>query len=97
VITFAYKDNKSDAITTDVPSVKGFYITNLKVTGSKNAGKIIGLPESHLQDIVLTNLKISAKTGLIIENAKGVILKNVKVKTEKGKPVITTNVEGSGF
>lgn len=97
VITFAYKDNKNDAITTDIPSVNGFQITNMKAVGSKNGGKMIGLPESYLQNIILTNVDIQAKTSMIVENAKGVQFKNVKVSVEKGKPILSTNVEGSGF
>jgi len=97
VINFEYKDNKSDAITTDIPSVKGFYIKNLSIKGSKNAGKIIGLAESFLQDIKLTNVTIQAKTGMIIGNAKGVEFNNVKIEVEKGEAITKTNVEGTGL
>lgn len=97
LVTFAYKDNKIEGVTTDIPSVSGFSITNLTITGSKHSGKIIGLPESPLQSIILTNLNIKAKTGMIIENAKDVHLNNVDIQVEKGEKITTTNVEGSGF
>ncbi len=97
VINFEYKDNKSDAITTDIPSVKGFYITNLSIKGSKNAGKMVGLADSVIQNIILTNVTIQAKTGMIIGNAKGVKFNNVKIEVEKGEAITKTNVEGTGL
>lgn len=97
LITFAYKDNKTENITTDIPSVNGFFINNLTVVGSKNAGKIIGLPESFLKNIKLSNVKIQAGTGMVIENATEVDFSNVEIKVEKGNTIITTNVKGTGF
>ncbi|MHC1704212.1 MAG: glycoside hydrolase family 28 protein [Tenuifilaceae bacterium] len=97
VITFAYTAKKDEAITTDIPSVNGFFIKNLTVKGSKNAGKIIGLPESLLQNIELSDVNIQAQTGMILENAKGVKFNNVKIQVVKGKEITTTNVEGTGF
>jgi polygalacturonase len=97
LITFAYTANKNETITNDIPSVNGFFIKNLSVKGSKNGGKLIGLPESLLQNLQLTDVTIQAKTGMIIENAKGVVFKNVSVQPETGKAITTTNVEGTGF
>lgn len=97
LITFEYKDNKSDAITTDIPSVNGFYIKNLNIKGSKNAGKIIGLSESLLQNIKLTNVTIQAKSGMIIENARGVEFKDVNIQVEKGDSITKNNVLGIGL
>lgn len=97
VITFAYTAKKDEVITTDIPSVNGFTINNLTAKGSKNAGKIIGLPESYLQNLKLTNVSIKAKTGLVIENAKGVEFKNVNIQVEKGNAITKNNVEGIGL
>jgi polygalacturonase len=97
LITFAYTANKNETITTDIPSVNGFFIKNLTAKGSKNGGKIIGLPESLLQNLQLTDVSIQAKTGMIIENAKGVVFKNVIVQADKGQAITATNVEGTGF
>jgi polygalacturonase len=97
LITFAYTANKNETITNDIPSVNGFFIKNLSVKGSKNGGKLIGLPESLLQNLQLTDVTIQAKTGMIIENAKGVVFKKVSVQPETGKAITTTNVDGTGF
>ena len=97
IISFDYKSNHVDGITTDIPSVTGFTITNLSAFGSKNAGKMIGLENSLLQKINLTNVDIQAQTGMVVENARNVIFKNVKVNAKKGNAIMTNNVEGTGF
>jgi len=41
-------------------------IENLKATGSKQAGVIVGLPEAPVKTIVLKNVDIQAQTGMKI-------------------------------
>jgi hypothetical protein len=60
------------------------------------AGFIVGLPECEISDVVLENVRISASTGMTIQNAKAIKLNNVKIETEQGLPFILENavVEG---
>lgn len=51
------------------PHFHDISITDLKATGAETAGFIIGLPESPITSITLTNVHISARTGMTIENA----------------------------
>jgi polygalacturonase len=83
---------------TDIPAVNGFYINNLTATGSSNAGSMVGLTNSLLQNINFSNINISAKTGLAITDASGVTLSNWKITVTSGKQIISTNVTGNkGF
>jgi hypothetical protein len=43
--------------------------------------------------VLLDNVKINAKTGLTIQDAKGVELRAVEVKPEKGTPLTTEHAE----
>jgi hypothetical protein len=61
-------------------------IRHLNAVGGKNAGKIVGLPESRLSNILLENVRISADTGLVIRNAE-VQMREVQVTPRKGAPV----------
>ena len=64
-------------------------IRNVTATGcTKNAGLIIGLPESLATDITLDNVNIEAPEGLRIGYARNVTLKNVRVKAAKGEPLL---------
>jgi polygalacturonase len=100
IIDFNYS---APVVTTppNIPVETNFYINNLTATGSANAGSLIGLAISPLQNIVFSNVNISAKKGMIISYANGVTFKNViinKVPAKNGKNVTTTSVTGiQGF
>jgi polygalacturonase len=75
------------------PVFRNIRIENLTADCPKDAGIIIGLPESPVTDVVLKNIRIKAKTGLTIRNAKGVRLQNVVVTVESGEPIIQQDAE----
>jgi polygalacturonase len=89
--------NGTSSYPSDIPSVNGFSINQLTVTGSANAGSLAGLSNSILQNITLSNITITAKTGLVLTNASGVAITNAVINVSSGKPIITTNVQGTGF
>jgi polygalacturonase len=96
VVDLAY--STSTTYPTDIPAVNGFYINNLTVTGASNAGSMIGLSNSLLQNINFSNINITAKTGLVITDASGVTLSNWKINVTSGNQIISTNVTGNkGF
>lgn len=61
------------------------------------AGFIIGLPECGVSDVVLENVNISASTGMTIQNANDIKLKNVKIETQQGPPFILKNAQVEGL
>ena len=56
-------------VTRLTPLFHNIAIQNLKATGSKTAGVIVGLPEAPVKDIVLRNVDIQAQTGLRVAYA----------------------------
>jgi polygalacturonase len=74
------------------PHFHDITIENVTATGSKVAGVIAGLPESPVENVVLTNVKISAQTGLTIGYAT-VTGTNVEVTAAQGPPILK---EGGG-
>jgi polygalacturonase len=56
-------------ITRLTPMFHGITIENVKATGSKTAGVIVGLPEAPVKDITLRNVQIQAETGMRIAYA----------------------------
>ncbi len=79
-------DNTAAPITRLTPHFHNIVIENLKATEIDSAGAIVGLPESPVMDVVLTNVNISAKTGLVIGYAS-VTAKNLSVTAAQGEPV----------
>jgi polygalacturonase len=69
------------------PHFHDITITNVTATGSKSAGTIIGLPESPITTITLTNVTISAPTGMTISDAT-VSAHNFTVKPASGDAII---------
>ena len=51
------------------PHFHDISITNLTATGAKTAGFVVGLPESPITSVTLTNVHITAEKGMTISNA----------------------------
>jgi polygalacturonase len=68
------------------PRVRNVHISNLIGT-AKGAGVLLGLEESRLEGVSLTDFDVAAETGLVIRNADHVTLRSVRIRT-KGGPAI---------
>lgn len=85
-------------VTETTPKYHNITIRNLTATSTKNAGVIVGLPESPIQTVLLENVSIAAEQGgLEVRHAKGVTFKNVKVTAKKGEPIIANDAEIKGW
>ena len=69
------------------PHFHNIRIRNVKSVNGATAGVIVGLPESPVVNIKLTNVSIQAKKGLQIGYAT-VDLQHVQITAEQGKPLI---------
>lgn len=87
------KDDKPQPVTDTTPAFRNIRISNVSGNSTSDAGLIVGLPESLVQNVTIENVKLSAKQGLILANVKGVTLKNVQITVEKGEPIIKDNAE----
>jgi polygalacturonase len=87
VLDLAYVDNnrpdfKGDL--TKIPAIKNILIDRVTVVNSKNAGKIIGLPESPITNITLRDVTLSAEKDFIIKDADKPVFENVTRTIKKG-------------
>ena len=73
-------------VTRLTPMFHNIRIENVKATGSKMAGVIVGLPEAPVKDIVLKNVHLEAQTGMRIAYAD-VTFDDVTVKAAEGKDI----------
>jgi polygalacturonase len=79
------------------PNWHDIVITNVTSTdGTGAAGEILGLPELHVRNVVLTNVHLAAKKGFTILHADGVKFDNSDVKAENGKSFIITDSKVDG-
>jgi polygalacturonase len=68
------------------PHFRDIVIENMKAEGSENAGAIVGLPESPVENVVLKNVQIQAKNGLNIGYAN-VTATHLQVGVAQGAPM----------
>ena len=77
----------------NVPYFHDIDVTNLTVTRSPIAGRILGLPEQPASDITFTNVSIQADRGFVVQDARDVKFVNVKLDVAVGPPVTTDNAQ----
>ncbi len=81
-------------VTKTTPAYSNITIRNLTATSTKDAGFIVGLPESPIRNVLLENVKITSdRAGLEIRHVEGIKLENVEVLPAKGKPLIVNDAE----
>lgn len=81
-------------VTKTTPAYSNITIRNLTATSTKDAGFLVGLPESPINNVLLENVNIqSARAGLEIRHVKGIKLVNVEVIPSKGEPLIVNDAE----
>ncbi len=83
--------------TPETPAYRNIRISNLTATCQKEAGIIVGLPESPVEGVVLEDINITAATGLTLRNAKAVRLDRVQVTSSSGPPFLLENAEVAGL
>ncbi len=70
------------------PVFKNFHISNVYCNGAAKAIFVRGLPEMHVKDIVLENMVLQAAKGMDIQEATGIVFRNINVISEDTKPLI---------
>ncbi len=81
------RERQSRPVTEATPTVRNVQIINVRVVGAKGAGEIIGLPEMNISAVLLDNVRIDAKAGMLVQDAKAVELRGVRINAQKGEPL----------
>ncbi|SRR6266498_140759 len=87
------KEHKAHPLTPTTPIVRNVSIIDITVDGAKRAGEIIGLPEAPITSVLLNKVRIKADSGMIIQDAKAVELRDVQISPQKGEPLTITDAE----
>lgn len=80
VLDLTYVDNNRPDFKGDprkIPSIHDVLIDHVTISGSKNAGRIIGLPESRITGVTLREVSIIAEKDLLVQDADAPVLENV--------------------
>ena len=87
------ENDPAQAMTERTPVFRNIYITNLVAESEGGAGIIMGLPESKISNVVFSNVKISSASGMKIENASAIQVKDLQITAAKGEPFLLKNAE----
>ncbi len=77
--------------TNALPNFYDIHVTNLTVTRSPLAGRILGLPEQPANNITFTNVKIQANRGFLVQDGKNITFDNVQIDAAVGDPLVLDN------
>lgn len=77
--------------TQNIPNFHDIHITNLTVTRSPLAGRILGLPEQMASDITFRNVKFQSTRGFLVQDAKDIVFDNVRIDNSLGDPLVLDN------
>ncbi len=91
------EDDPGREITETTPVFRNITISNLTATSTREAGLIVGLPESPVSNVVLENVRITAETGLTIRNAHGVRFKRPAISVKAGPLFSAENADIAGL
>jgi polygalacturonase len=83
--------NAEPGQTQNIPNFHDIHVTNLTVTRSPLAGRILGLPEQVPNNISFTNIKIQSNRGFLVQDAKDIRFENVEIDAAVGDPLVLDN------
>ena len=67
-----------------IPSIRDILIDHVTIEGSRNAGKIVGLPESPITNLTLQDVSITAEHDLVIKDADQPVYERVTLTIKPG-------------
>lgn len=81
---------------TKVPQWRKITFRNISAEGGEEAGRILGLPELPVREVVLENVNISAKKGLRLMHVEEIEAVRTRIKSAEGEAVILQNATVKG-
>jgi polygalacturonase len=81
-------DTAPATISFTTPHYHDITISNVTATGGRNAGVLIGVPESLIENIQLENVNITATNGLTLRNTRNVAFTGSSITVTSGTPLV---------
>jgi polygalacturonase len=74
-----------------IPNFHDIHFSNITITRSPLAGRILGVPEQMPNNITFTNVTIQADRGFLVQDAKDINFDQVKIDAAIGEPLVLDN------
>lgn len=79
--------------TEKTPVFRNIHISNVTGTEVKQACRIVGIPESPIENLSFNDINIDAQTGFEIIDAKNIEFHHITINNLKGIPISATNAQ----
>lgn len=70
------------------PVFRNFHISNVYCSGAEKGIFLRGVPEMHVQNIVLENMVLQADKGIDVQEASNITFRNIRLETKDSNPVV---------
>ncbi len=70
------------------PIFRNFQISNVYCSGAEKGIFVRGVPEMHVQNIVLENMVLQARKGIDVQEASNITFRNITLETSSTNPVV---------
>lgn len=70
------------------PVFRNFHISNVYCSGAEKGIFVRGVPEMHVQNIVLENMVLQARKGIDVQEATNITFRNIRLETASTNPVV---------
>lgn len=86
-----YSDMKKEEFSERTPVFRNIHISNLTGSNVNIACSVLGIEESLIENLSFSNVNLESKTGFIVDRAKDVFLKDIKINVLEGSPFVFSN------
>lgn len=96
IVNFYYSSDTPDQVfpvNEGRPRFRDIQIRGVTATGATRAGQIVGLAEMPIEGITLSDLRIDAKTGFVLQNVRSVRFDRVQIDTKTGPAISGAKLE----
>jgi polygalacturonase len=92
VLNLFYTDVPAEPLSERTPRFRNIHFSGI-TAHAEQAAKLLGLPEAPLENVSFSDVRITAKKGFVITDARDIELSSVRVDVEEGPAVSATRTE----
>jgi DNA sulfur modification protein DndE len=78
---------ETKAVDETTPQFRNFYLRNITCNGASKGIFVRGIPEMHVQNMLIENAVLQSDEGIDIQEASGINLNNISLYTKNSSPV----------
>jgi polygalacturonase len=97
IITMRYQPTPQEPVSERTPTVRNIHLANITMRNANRAIAIYGLPEREIEQVSFTDFHITAKKGIIVENAADISFQDIRIQCEEGIPFEASNAKDINY